>query len=206
MSTLINIIHPDTFKAVHKEEGLFIWRKGECPEHLERDKKVSEFVYASLEKGSDVLNHRRYGSQEMLDYEKELLKDPLYKKLLADDRIRSFYTQNDGLPLSQNPPDVPESELHEALKSIISHKKLRQIVGIPRPDLVFFIGGFFEQCMGNFSIYYAERISEGEMMFCIPEFCVSAKNGEYNVAKNEMAKAGIRFIRSEEAMKIIELF
>jgi|SRR3989344_774460 len=203
MAALINIIHPDTYKAV-KREGKLTLIVGDEEILNERNEKVLNFVDYSLRYGSNILLHQMFSSDSL---KTELRDSAVYLdkklcKLIKDERVKKIRTLDGGVPLQDEKPDYAPKEIWDYVNGrVITDSGFKKLVGNPRQT--FFIGGFFEFCLMNFADYYAKNIANGENMYVVPELCVSIKEDESEKARGILENEGINFVSYKEALELI---
>lgn len=202
MKTLINIVHPDTYKAT-KENGRWGINIGEEKSVNKRNQRVLDFVYCSLENGSEVFVHRLFSSDFMKMGYRDLAveSDKKLSRLIKDEKIKKFRTLDGGVPLQDEKPDYVPQETWDYTKSqVITDSELKDIVG--KPEQTFFIGGLLEFCLMNFACHYTDNIAGGEKMYVVPELCVSIDERKVEWAMEVMKSKEIKSVSYSEAMRL----
>lgn len=167
MGALVNIIHPYTYKL--KDDTFII---GPIEENEERDKKVASFVKQALKSGAHVLHHRnehpRTIDGAMHDVSFHL--DPHFK-FLAD--LDYVVTTKYGAPLPDKRNGKISADVWNLMEKLYtSHSQLKEKIGTP--EIAFFIGGVFENCLVNAAGYHHDHYRPPrQQLFYIPELCVS---------------------------------
>lgn len=203
MRNLVNIIHPYTYKLEMEDGGLRLVI-GECPQYLERDKKVESFVQTVLDFNVKVINHENYPENFIeRGFQKEALRlDSIYN-FLEDERIEIIDTLPNGFPL----PDKKFEKISKKLwknykKTYITNSRLQK--KIKHFEKHFFVGGAFERCLGNAAAYYHDtyRIS-GENLFCVKDLCASFFDNQVKEMEQELSKRNIQIINYDEALELL---
>ena len=200
MNTLVNIIHPYTYK-LHNDSFII----GPMEEHKERDERVNSFVTKALELRVKVIHHGNKNSKYVdgLIQDVGFECDPLYK-FLSDPRLAEVVTTNYGLPIPNEQPQEFPQEMWELFKEYFtSHEQLKETVGEGH-DTTFFIGGILEACVTNAACYYHNHFRKAkEKVFFIPELCVSLDEEKRRSAKILLAEREIFPIDYDKAMVLL---
>jgi hypothetical protein len=199
MSSLVNIIHPYTFKLV--EDTL---QMGPCKEFRERDASLSGFILAALDAGAKVLHHRHEHPKTFRGHmcDAAFYFDPLFE-FLFDARIGSVVTTQAGIPMPDDKIKCVSEDEWNALSDVYTSKsKLGSIVD-GHGD-VFFVGGVLENCLANAAFYFNKFYRrEGQGMFYIPELCVTFVAEERKRCEDIFAKNRILGVSIEYAVEAL---
>lgn len=102
----------------------------------------------------------------------------------------------------ERPPEVDEEDWNRYSKNIASHSQIREL--IEDPQRVFFIGGYFEACLGNFMVYHKDHYSKPDQeLFYVSELCISDDENASSKMTMGLAKIKINPISYEETMRLL---
>lgn len=199
MSTVVNIIHPYTYKMRGKNYII-----GPIPPFEARDRKVASFVNMALEHNISVIHHRDSipGTQKALFRDLAFHEDPLYS-FLFDPRIIPVVTTQWGVPIDDKKPKGTSSVLWaQAEQTYTKHTELQRIVG--NLNLILLIGGALENCLRNMAVYFVNNYHfPFSAVKYIPELCVSFDPTERQVQVGTLAAKGIEALSYERALELI---
>jgi hypothetical protein len=130
-----------------------------------------------------------------------LKMDMVFGKIFKDERIDSYLTLGNGLPRIEKRPKRINYELWKEMEgSVISGSDL--LSKTEDFQNLFFIGGIFERCLGNFAAYLAEN-TQDKSLFCVKDLCVSFLPEEAKKMEQELLKRNVQMINSEEALRLL---
>ncbi len=208
MKTLLQIVHPHTFKLIPHDDGLHL-TVGENDEgpYGERDRKVATFMEQVLKNNGKIIVQHQFSPNfiervfRVITFE----DDPLYSKILKNETVLTMFTAPNAIPILDEPKE-PEGKLFDAWKLcrdyMRTHCEIKYSTG--KPDSVFFIGGALETCLGNFATYHAINYSHPtQKLFYVPELCPSFNWEQAGEMKSQLEKNRVKPINYEEALKII---
>ena len=204
MKNLVNVVHPHTYK-MEGDIGNLKLVIGPSEANNDRDEMVVSFLENAKQEGSKILvgfehveNPIGLAARHM-----SLKYDPRYK-FLTDEKLANFYTSCFGQPIPDERPEKIDEEIWKYLQeNIISKSKLEEMsAGFEK---IFFIGGIFENCLGNYAHYFSQNYSRnGDKLFCIEDLCVSFDKEEKERIKKELLKDGINFTSYRESLELVK--
>ncbi len=147
---------------------------GGCRQFYERDKRISEYIKAALDRNTRIIHHRGQAAKSVpgVIIDTSFSLDPNLK-ILLDSRIKVIVTSTYGLPIPDCKPGSLSEEDWKLISNVYSkHSEWANLAG--KPDLTVFIGARFEDCISNAIHYYCNHFRQpNERVAYIPDACVS---------------------------------
>lgn len=203
MGSLVNIIHPHTYKIVENGEKLNLVIGGSCSEYKARDRKVINFIRRALE-SSEVFRYNSYDDLMNLTYQSMAIELDPNLNILEDQRIKSFSTLPNGFPRPGKRPEDLDYNLWKMIRrGVISHSNLKKKIEGHFP--IVFFGGAFERCLGNAVVYCTDQYNiPGKNIFCVQDMCASFNEKEAEAMEQELLNRDVQIINYEEAIQLLE--
>lgn len=208
MKTLLNVVHPYTFKLINKPDGLclVVGENNEGP-YRERDRKVASFMRQVLDTHGKIIVHNAVSPSfmETIFQAMTFQDDSLYSETLSDENVLIIQTAPNGAPILDEPKKLDEESVKAwewCRNRMRTHCEIKYSTG--NPDIVFFIGGALEACLGSFAAYHADNYShEGQRLFYVPELSASFDEKAAESMKLELSKRNVDPISYWDAMRVL---
>ena len=204
MTTLINIVHPYSYKMKRSLEK-FKLIYGSIEEFEERDRKVVEFVRTALDLNIKILRHEfpPKGTINYMLQHGSISADPIYEEILFDEGIQEVVTLDNGKPIFDKKPEEMSEKIWKKFNGLfVSDSELKKLIG--NPDRTFYIGGFFEGCVRNMAYHQIRNYTPDKEVFCVEELCASINDKKTQEVRENIKREGIKIITYEEAIELLQ--
>lgn len=193
----VHVVHPYTYQFNGNTNVL-----GPISKNAERDLSLSTIFSGSVKAGNPIVHywHLPYNSLAASFSIIGLSIDENFRYLF-DENVINFTTNRKGLPLQNHrPAEIKRKHYSRARK--MWDRGVNVVRRTPQTANALFIGGIYENCLGNFVDWYCTnaRPKDQRVVMC-PELSVKIDENEFVRVRNTLlSKHNIDEMTAEEAI------